>query len=834
MRLRSFFLNYFNTLLFLFFLSSPTLFGGALSDEQADEVYRELLSQWKPVHYKQPLGFETIFQELDPTLWPALPESYEWRVSEDKKVHLFKHELAADHMFDFVTYATDSLSRFHFLSRWDGITYHSFAYARHNSPLSSYSSARAVFPISEFRYNGQTYMRGHCIDFLDTHGLSENSKVGSGTIIESISTLDPRNYVPEPRNPSPYWGETLRKNLVGEIRQEEGGCYAQYMYYGLTPLRTDDETATAIPQGIYFVRTKTEQSPLLSYHVPWSYHFTSDKAWSSYLEGLQVSGNFYPAPFVHDPQKKRKGMDLEELPLTYQLPKDELLFEEYDKIVKAADHEIQNVMGKMILIQYLLERTHPSVQIQAWLKRLIDHALAIHQRGGHGFMETPAAALLMEKLAQAKEVDEYRTFADWLAQIRHNDQGEDTKRDLSHFSPLKPLKISDPSIIPPIVEIDVSKFKKPDAAVRDVIEQLKKEPRVRLLNMTTSRAKAIASTLKSQFPDPSDRKKISIEYTPNQGSPQTKGIRPAFTNIGITPIKVDSLESLPSEPTLKKESPTKDPQQRPESEPEQDFKNPFEALEPLSTDLNVTLVQKIQRIRSNQDIVEYLTCPTAGDGDCFFHAAFTEPGDSLQAVQDKAAILRRQLCDAVQQGQYVDTLRPLVYEYYIELLTNDEKHPKVPETFQQRIQDKNRYTSMYNDMQYFHIPADHIPGPEEKFPVHEIQALIEQDHIKAYMEKLRNVGDYESYIPFRPEVLCPLDILARIGQKQINLFTFNETEKKLQFHKRAGTDGPAINILHTGNHFIRLCQISEEEEISLRQCEQIRKNYLAAIALSEN
>ncbi|MBX9621587.1 MAG: TIGR04141 family sporadically distributed protein [Alphaproteobacteria bacterium] len=258
---------------------------------------------------------------------------------------------------------------------------------------------------------------------------------------------------------------------------------------------------------------------------------------------------------------------------------------------------------------------------------------------------------------------------------------------------------------------------------------------------------------------------------------------------------------------------------------QRDLKSLFSAVQVVSTDLNETNVQKLQYVYQNQNY-ELFTCPTVGDGDCFFHAAFTEPGETIQVVQEKAANMRKQLCDAVQQNQYINELRPLVYEHYLGLLANNNEHQEVPADIKQYIENKNDYTAMYNNMQRFGLSVDTILKPEDRFPIDGILALIIPDQVKAYVEQFRSVGGYETYIPFRPGAQCPVDILASLGQKRINIFTFKEEEKKLQLPKTAGTGTEAdINILHTGNHFTRLF-CPTESDISFRQCEQIWTNYL--------
>jgi hypothetical protein len=110
-----------------------------------------------------------------------------------------------------------------------------------------------------------------------------------------------------------------------------------------------------------------------------------------------------------------------------------------------------------------------------------------------------------------------------------------------------------------------------------------------------------------------------------------------------------------------------------------------------------------------------------------------------------------------------------------------------------------------------------------KFTVTAIKRLITADDIKSYRERFRRVGTYETYIPFRPDMKCPADILATLGKKQIDIFTFNATTKKFDFVKTAGIEGAVIHLLIVGSHFRRLYKSDEDEPFRL-QAEQIIKN----------
>lgn len=254
----------------------------------------------------------------------------------------------------------------------------------------------------------------------------------------------------------------------------------------------------------------------------------------------------------------------------------------------------------------------------------------------------------------------------------------------------------------------------------------------------------------------------------------------------------------------------------------ENLKRFLEQTETSTNPLNVMVCQKLQYTDGGRTI-EYYTCPTVGDGDCFFHAAFTDAGDNMQTVRDKAADLRRRLCDAVQEGQYLDTLRDLVYEHYLGLLAHDLASVIVPEDIKRQIREKDDYSSMYNSMQHFGITTEGVLTPEEKFSENSIKDLITPDNIKGYMEQFRTVGGSETYIPVRPHMICPAHILATLGNKTINIFTFNSSHQRLEHLKTVGTEGIKVDILLEGSHFLRIYDPSKDENYK-HECEQIMKN----------
>ncbi len=536
------FLKMFAILLFNILLILPfCAYASSLSDEDLKSIHHHLSSQWKAVAYRQPENFSPIFS-LHSCLWPALPESYEWRTLEDNNIYLFKHISASFHEFDFVTYPTSSADKVNFLSRWDGITHHSFAYTR-TPPLRN-DYAREVFPINQDAYkcDGRTYDRGHCIDFADTQGLTNVEMVASDSIDPTISTLDPRNYIPEP--PKTHWGRSLRNNLVRDIRNEKGN-YAQYVYYPFQSKRTGN--GTAIPTGVYFLHLNTNNDGLVqSYHVPWGHaihdaHAKDEPEWKKRLDLLKDVENFFPFPFCHDLRQEVNHMDFSELPMAYKGGEVPLSPSSYFQLVKAADHEVRNVVGKLFLTHYLLQQDEGHSRIDPWLRRLIQHSSYMDELGLCGFMPQHGVSSLLDVLRQASDVDKEDQLYDHLWQISANqdendlglrnifkEKGEDAYRT--------PVKIKE-EILVHTPEMDMNDYTKISQQMYDrIINFLKQNKKVRLLELTTPRADLIAEHIKANLKE-EEKGIVVVEYSTKIN--KKWNCQPSFFNRGIQARCID-------------------------------------------------------------------------------------------------------------------------------------------------------------------------------------------------------------------------------------------------------------------------------------------------------
>lgn len=223
--------------------------------------------------------------------------------------------------------------------------------------------------------------------------------------------------------------------------------------------------------------------------------------------------------------------------------------------------------------------------------------------------------------------------------------------------------------------------------------------------------------------------------------------------------------------------------------------------------LDTMSLQKVRFDGSNPPLglyEQYSICHTAGDGDCFFHAAFTESGDTYEIIQKKAANMRSQLSDILLQGQYLENCKELAYFFYAEKYVSKQFNA-IPTHFKWNF-------------------GAHGKGdtPES---VATIISNIDNTTVQQYINMLRtNEENEDTYIPIlKSDKDCPATILAHLGAKRINIFELHGTSNSLKKIKTVGSSGSIINILLRGGHFERLYNPQEGEEYQ-KQAEQIIRN----------
>lgn len=300
-----------------------------------------------------------------------------------------------------------------------------------------------------------------------------------------------------------------------------------------------------------------------------------------------------------------------------------------------------------------------------------------------------------------------------------------------------------------------------------------------------------------------------------------------------TPVKSESLATPKTESSVAVH-PTSSETHAPIKKEPPSLEATFKTIPLLSvTSLMSHIPQKIALNETPDDaqglFAEYLTCPTIGDGDCFFHAAFTEPGDTPEAVSYRALNLRGRLCDAIK-GNDANARRfvSLLYEHYRGLWGTPGSED-IPSSIRTLFQEDDEYSTVRTYLTG--LGVDPLPSQisfPQKHTVEHITNQISLGNIRTYMERFRVVGGPRTYIPFREGTFCPAEALAFLGGKRVNIFTYNEGSHQLNICKRATAPGaissPIINILHAGDHYVRLFNPAEGD-LHKSQSEQIMRNF---------
>lgn len=190
--------------------------------------------------------------------------------------------------------------------------------------------------------------------------------------------------------------------------------------------------------------------------------------------------------------------------------------------------------------------------------------------------------------------------------------------------------------------------------------------------------------------------------------------------------------------------------------------------------------------------------------------------------------MRADFCDAIQEGEYLEDCKNLLYEHYLNL-SSENQYGEIPYDIADQIKRNYTYGDARNKLISLgmDLPAqlkeEYLHSPED------IKDLITEDSIKIYMERFRVVRGEETYIPVRPDMQCPAELIATSNDKKVNIFTFNNNTKTLALMKNVGKENDFIvNILVEGDHFIRLYNPAESDHHH-SQAKQIMKNYIRSI-----
>lgn len=194
----------------------------------------------------------------------------------------------------------------------------------------------------------------------------------------------------------------------------------------------------------------------------------------------------------------------------------------------------------------------------------------------------------------------------------------------------------------------------------------------------------------------------------------------------------------------------------------------------------------------------FYVCPTAGEGNCFFHAVLTQPGDDKATINDKIKKMRQLVAEKLKTD-HVDTLKSKMYDHYIQI-----KHGHIKGTIpDHQVQELARPIADENTIKNQITPED----------INNFLPLYVGNNV--YVEILQGrQGAIE-------------DIVAEELNIKINIFNQNVVNNDVIRAKssvsRSNRFDDTINILHKGGHFERLYS-PDESLLHARQSAQIIQN----------
>ncbi len=222
-------------------------------------------------------------------------------------------------------------------------------------------------------------------------------------------------------------------------------------------------------------------------------------------------------------------------------------------------------------------------------------------------------------------------------------------------------------------------------------------------------------------------------------------------------------------------------------------------------DLDLSTVTKIPDEQGNV----FYTIPTAGDGDCFFHAIFTQQNSDLERMKDISIEKRNNLIHTILQNkEHLKSMKHLLLEECRGICSASEVSSKFLDFYKEKMNwvkwsphRKQATHRLYNSF-------------KENKDIDTLLKLIPDNDVKSYTEHLRvNTGN-ESYIPTRADMICPAQIVCSLDELNINIYTYNQSKEQLDLYKiiQSGEEKSIIHILLHNNHYTRLYDINNKNE----------------------
>lgn len=242
------------------------------------------------VELDRPEGWDH-FNALPGHLLPPLSPGYEWARVNNKYCIIREHDAKEQELL-LVIYGPDKVTnKVNFIFQINKQTTYSFAHTKNGKgpdnrdyPMSSSDYEVIGFDYKKHKYSA--HVRGHLVDHQDTI-LNASTK-------DLWSTVDPRNYVPEP--PDFEWGLGFRNQKVRSLRKQKGGAgYAQLNLYPKKPLLT--RNGTAVPEDVKFIAYKIEAQKNYTADESFNVEFDEDLSRPSGMKVLDYATSHFMIDF---------------------------------------------------------------------------------------------------------------------------------------------------------------------------------------------------------------------------------------------------------------------------------------------------------------------------------------------------------------------------------------------------------------------------------------------------------------------------------------------------------------------------------------------------------
>ncbi len=261
------------------------------------------------------------------------------------------------------------------------------------------------------------------------------------------------------------------------------------------------------------------------------------------------------------------------------------------------------------------------------------------------------------------------------------------------------------------------------------------------------------------------------------------------------------------------------------------------------------VVHQYNDFLDNPGIYEwYMVGSAIPDGDCFFHAIFTQDGEIGNVVSQRASQIRTRVAEETSREE--DSQRTMSLEmlgYYREMMYR-ERIDLVPENIKIMLEENDDYSILRNSR------LERVNGDVEQLPErfrntvqyddNVISGAIRLQDIQQYMAKYLNPENDEYYIEVPVGRNFPAGISELIARKNnitVNYFVLNRERAALNYAGTLAKGNPTIyNLLIDGRHFYPLYNGQEGEVKKSRFIQSLNNfvefvhdTYLAKPSLSQ-